>query len=51
MTTNDGTVHSATIGYPRIGRERELKYALEDYWSDDLDREELDSRCEAVREQ
>ncbi|MCH7497663.1 MAG: hypothetical protein IH971_07415, partial [Candidatus Marinimicrobia bacterium] len=26
-----------TLGYPRIGREREMKRALERYWKDKID--------------
>ena len=32
---------SATLGYPRIGPDRELKRATESYWADDLTGEEL----------
>jgi hypothetical protein len=27
------TIQVATLGFPRIGPRRELKYALESYWS------------------
>lgn len=35
------TITSATIGYPRIGAKRELKSALEAYWSGKLGEDEL----------
>jgi 5-methyltetrahydropteroyltriglutamate--homocysteine methyltransferase len=34
---------SANLGFPRIGRDRELKRALEGYWSAKIDRAELES--------
>lgn len=34
-------IQSHTLGFPRIGVERELKKALERYWSGDIDRESL----------
>lgn len=33
------TTHN--LGYPRIGRQRELKFALEKYWNTDLSQQEL----------
>lgn len=50
MTASD-RVRSTTIGYPRIGRERELKDALEGFWSGDLDKEQFRTRCRELREQ
>jgi len=44
-------VRSATIGYPRLGGDRELKWALEAYWDDDIDVEELRDRTSQLREQ
>ncbi|MBN9555125.1 MAG: hypothetical protein J0H61_10695 [Alphaproteobacteria bacterium] len=32
MTPSSGIL-SASLGFPRIGRNRELKLALEDFWS------------------
>jgi 5-methyltetrahydropteroyltriglutamate--homocysteine methyltransferase len=49
MTTTN-SVQSATIGYPRIGRERELKRTLEDFWAGDIDEETLRERCRDLRE-
>jgi 5-methyltetrahydropteroyltriglutamate--homocysteine methyltransferase len=40
----------ATIpGYPRIGRRRELKRALEGYWSGKRTADELEATASAVR--
>jgi len=38
------------LGYPRIGRDRELKRALEAYWRGDIPAEELRSTARALRE-
>ena len=41
---------SATIlGYPRIGRRRELKRAVESYWKGDLDQAELRAKASELR--
>jgi 5-methyltetrahydropteroyltriglutamate--homocysteine methyltransferase len=40
---------AANLGYPRIGRRRELKRALEAYWSGRLDAEALHSVAREVR--
>lgn len=41
---------SATIlGYPRIGRRRELKRAVESYWKGDIDQAELQRRAAELR--
>jgi 5-methyltetrahydropteroyltriglutamate--homocysteine methyltransferase len=42
---------AANLGYPRIGRNRELKKSLEGYWSGKLAREELLSTGAALRRQ
>lgn len=36
-----GSVTSQTIGFPRIGRDRQLKRALESYWKGSIDQDEL----------
>lgn len=41
------TIH--TLGYPRIGADRELKKALEGYWRGDLNRAALESAARAIR--
>ena len=38
------------VGYPRIGPDRELKWALERYWSGRLDRTEFDDRIALLRQ-
>lgn len=50
MTATPTPLPPATIvGYPRIGPDRELKKAEEAYWSDRIDRAELDRRTAALR--
>ncbi|MGC9521514.1 MAG: 5-methyltetrahydropteroyltriglutamate--homocysteine S-methyltransferase [Anaerolineae bacterium] len=39
--TATGRVLTQTLGYPRIGRDREVKRALEGYWRGSVDREGL----------
>jgi 5-methyltetrahydropteroyltriglutamate--homocysteine methyltransferase len=43
------TVTVATLGFPRIGPRRELKFALEEFWSGSLSREELLKAAAALR--
>ncbi|MEW8586780.1 MAG: 5-methyltetrahydropteroyltriglutamate--homocysteine S-methyltransferase, partial [Candidatus Thiodiazotropha sp.] len=43
------TTHN--LGLPRIGRDRELKFALEAYWRGDLDRQGLDQTGLKIRRQ
>ncbi|THV40536.1 5-methyltetrahydropteroyltriglutamate--homocysteine S-methyltransferase [Glycomyces buryatensis] len=45
------TLHATVIGYPRIGADRELKRALEAYWSGRLDEPGLDAAAATVRSQ
>ncbi|MBN9078454.1 MAG: 5-methyltetrahydropteroyltriglutamate--homocysteine S-methyltransferase [Rhizobiales bacterium 65-79] len=40
----------ATLGFPRIGRERELKFALESYWAGKSSRDDLLNMAKALRE-
>src|SRR5215218_7507282 len=48
--TEDPTMALATIpGYPRIGKRRELKRALEGYWSGKRSAEELQETASAIR--
>ena len=37
------------LGYPRIGARRELKKALEDYWSGKISEEELDNAARSIK--
>lgn len=41
-------VVSSTIGYPRIGANREMKRALEAFWSSKISEEDLQNAFEAV---
>lgn len=42
-------MHTTTLGYPRIGRQRELKRALEAYWSGRSDEAALLERAASIR--
>ncbi|MCL4526147.1 MAG: 5-methyltetrahydropteroyltriglutamate--homocysteine S-methyltransferase [Gammaproteobacteria bacterium] len=42
------SVHS--LGFPRIGHKRELKKALESFWSREIDEQELQSRAAQLRD-
>jgi 5-methyltetrahydropteroyltriglutamate--homocysteine methyltransferase len=42
------TIHN--LGYPRIGRKRELKFALESYWKGQSSRDELEHLGAALRQ-
>ena len=39
--TNKNIVKTNVLGYPRIGKDRELKRALESYWKGNSTTEEL----------
>ncbi|WP_018914120.1 5-methyltetrahydropteroyltriglutamate--homocysteine S-methyltransferase [Thiomonas sp. FB-6] len=43
------TTHN--LGYPRIGKRRELKFALESYWKGQLGADELEAQAAALRRQ
>ncbi|MEE9492398.1 MAG: 5-methyltetrahydropteroyltriglutamate--homocysteine S-methyltransferase [Gammaproteobacteria bacterium] len=43
------TTHS--LGFPRIGKQRELKFALEKYWDNNLTRRELQQTATHLRQQ
>lgn len=43
------TLCTHNLGFPRIGRSRELKWALEAYWRGEIDRAELERRGRALR--
>lgn len=43
------TIGATALGYPRIGRNRELKRVLESYWAGKADSTELDNVSKAVR--
>lgn len=44
-------VFSTNLGYPRIGPKRELKTALEKYWSGQIDATELDRVAQSIRKE
>jgi 5-methyltetrahydropteroyltriglutamate--homocysteine methyltransferase len=44
------TIQTATLGYPRIGKNRELKKALEAFWSGKIDAESLLHTVQEVEE-
>ena len=44
-------METATVGYPRIGRQRELKFALEGHWSNKVNLSELLSTFSTVHKQ
>ncbi|WP_394551667.1 5-methyltetrahydropteroyltriglutamate--homocysteine S-methyltransferase [Agromyces sp. MMS24-JH15] len=50
MTAHHASFPTGTIlGYPRIGRRRELKRAVEAYWAGRIDRAELEARAAGLR--
>jgi 5-methyltetrahydropteroyltriglutamate--homocysteine methyltransferase len=42
-------VQTHSLGFPRIGRQREMKFALEAYWQGELSEEELMARGQQIR--
>ncbi|MGH7331140.1 MAG: hypothetical protein ACREKS_00040, partial [Candidatus Rokuibacteriota bacterium] len=40
---------SSNLGFPRIGRRRELKQLLEAYWAGEMDAHGLESGARALR--
>ena len=47
--TTPPPVGATVLGYPRIGRDRELKHGLDRYWSGRLDLPALERITAAVR--
>ena len=43
------TVHTHTLGFPRIGARRELKIALEAFWRDGIDEASLEATGRDLR--
>lgn len=41
--------YAHVLGFPRIGKNRELKKAVEAYWAGKIDQETLKSQCKALR--
>jgi 5-methyltetrahydropteroyltriglutamate--homocysteine methyltransferase len=44
-----GPITTHNLGYPRIGRQRELKFALEAYWRGEIDRNTLEDCGQKLR--
>ena len=42
---------TTNLGYPRIGRGRELKWAIERYWRGEIDRLEMTAQVDRIRSQ
>ena len=42
-------VTATNLGFPRIGANRELKWAIEAYWSGKIDLDELERRAAEIR--
>lgn len=49
MTMSIQTLPVASLGFPRIGRQRELKFALEKYWSGKISEQELIETAKKLR--
>ncbi|MEN9208263.1 MAG: 5-methyltetrahydropteroyltriglutamate--homocysteine S-methyltransferase [Gloeomargarita sp. GMQP_bins_120] len=49
--TQGTAVQTATLGYPRIGKQRELKKALEAFWQGQLDESGLYQAAQAIEQQ
>ncbi len=47
--STDGRPEITVLGLPRMGRDRELKFALEAYWRGEIGQEDLESVAWAVR--
>lgn len=43
-------IHTANLGFPRVGVDRELKWALERHWRGDIDAAELNEVARTLRE-
>jgi 5-methyltetrahydropteroyltriglutamate--homocysteine methyltransferase len=44
-------VSTGTLGFPRMGPKRELKFALEKYWRNDINQEDLVTIANQIEEQ
>lgn len=42
-------METTIVGYPRIGKHRELKFAVEKYWNDEITKEELENVAQHIR--
>ncbi|MBN9617910.1 MAG: 5-methyltetrahydropteroyltriglutamate--homocysteine S-methyltransferase [Acidobacteriales bacterium 59-55] len=50
-STSSPSPFTANLGYPRIGRHRELKFALEDFWRGSLAEADLLATAKTLRQQ
>ena len=48
-TTRSAFPVGTIIGYPRIGRRRELKKAVESFWAGSIDEDELEATAASLR--
>lgn len=48
--SNKTTIKTHSLGYPRIGAKRELKFALESYWKGKSNRDELQTLAAELRQ-
>ncbi len=51
VSTLTQKLKTANLGFPRMGRERELKFALEGYWTGKLTEQELLDNASALRKE
>ncbi len=40
-----------TLGFPRIGKKRELKFVLEKYWNSEISENEMKNECKKIRQE
>ncbi|QHN02552.1 5-methyltetrahydropteroyltriglutamate--homocysteine S-methyltransferase [Granulicella sp. WH15] len=50
MSTNTPSIPTAVLGFPRIGRQRELKFALESFWKGTTSEADLLAVAHSLRE-
>lgn len=51
MKQNQQTIRTNVLGYPRIGKQRELKKACEAYWAGKINREQLEATARELRKE
>ena len=49
MSKNTAFPSASLLGYPRIGRRRELKKAIEGFWANKIDATELDAAAKEIQ--
>ena len=45
----NNTIKSHILGYPRMGQQRELKFALESFWHGDMSSQDLQNTARTLR--